>query len=102
MSMEWSTDASDFGGYRRALEMVNANLSPNGKPPAESWPTYKAGTKQSASGLPGTTVTTKPPPPRGYRSGLIARVLRPPVHLLASVSSILILLVALAVLMQAR
>jgi hypothetical protein len=102
MSTESLQGANDFGDYRRALEMVNANLNPSGRQHAVSLRTQLEETQQHASMRRGTTVTTKPPPPRGYKSGLIDRVLRPLVHLLASVSSILILLVALAVLMQAR
>ena len=101
MSMELFNTATNLDGYRRALEMVDAPLSHYGTPQSEWRPTPLVATRVPVYGPEDTMGTTRRPRRRGFRPSWIEHVLRPPVLLLASVSSILILLLALDALMRA-
>src|SRR5436190_326451 len=102
MGIESVSTAPRLDDYRRALDMQNVPRSLYGTQLAASSPMRSAETPSPVNMPRGTMATPTPKRLRGCRSSLIARALRPLVLLLASVSTILILLVALAVLMPGR
>lgn len=102
MSPTLSEIADRSVAYRQAWNEAHGFRNPCGKQLSASSPTPSEGMQPPVSMPRGTMGTTKRRPPHGCRRSWTDHVLRPPVLLLASVSTILILMVALAVLLSAR